>query len=142
MTRTENGQLAVYVSDNPFNEALIPSATDDEDLVVIDASGARTCREVEDIVGSEVWSAFDRGPYRHIVISNLLEGLYDSSVPTREAARILGRVKSKLQMLVELGAEITVYCQRRADAGTRSHFWASLCASADEIHYLSKTSES
>ena len=139
MTGAENGQLDVYVSDNPFNEALIPSAADDEDLVVIDASGARTCREVEDIVGGEVWSAFDRGPDRRIVISNLLEGLYDSSVPTREAARILGRVKSKLQMLVELGAEITIYCQRRADAGTRSHFWASLCASADRIHFLSKT---
>jgi hypothetical protein len=47
-------------------------------------------------------------------------------------------VKSRLETLVELGAEISIYCQRRTDAGTRSHFWASLCASADEIHFLNE----
>ena len=139
MTGIETGQLAVYVSDSPLNESLLPPPTDDKDLVVIDASHARTCLEVENIIRGEVWTAFDSGPHRRIIISNLLEGLYDSTVPTREAARMLGRVKSRLNTLVELGAEITVYCQRRNDAGTRSHFCASLCASADTIHFLGRT---
>lgn len=140
MTVDDTGQLAVYVSDKPIDDAVISSAPlNDPNPVVIDASRARTCREVEEIITAEVWPAFDREQVRHIIIPNLLEGLYDSSVPTREAARILGRVKSRLEMLVRLGAQITVFCQRRADAGTRSHFWASLCASADEIHFLSRT---
>ena len=136
MTGIETGKLAVYISDNPLDESLLQPPTDDKDLVVIDASYARTCLEVEDIIRNEVWAAFDNGPNRHIVISNLLEGLYDSTVPTREASRILGRVKSRLNTLVGLGAEITVYCHRRSDTGTRSHFCASLCASADTIQFL------
>ncbi len=138
MTGIETGTLAVCVSDSPLDGSLFPLPTDDN-LVVIDASNARTCIEVENIIRGEVWAAFDSGPNRRIVISNLLEGLYDSTVPTREAARMLGRVKSRLNTLVELGAEITVYCQRRKDTGTRSHFCASLCASADTIQFLSGT---
>lgn len=138
MTGIETGTLAVCVSDSPLNGSLLPPLTDDN-LVVIDASHARTCIEVEDIIRGEVWAAFDSGPKRRIVISNLLDGLYDSTVPTREASRMLGRVKSRLNTLVELGAEITVYCQRRNDTGTRSHFCASLCASADTIQFLSNT---
>jgi hypothetical protein len=127
--------ISVYLSDAPINAAVVSSASRDQNPRVIDVSGARTCREVEEII-SEVWSAFDRDCAHHIVIPNLLDGLYDSSVPTREAARILGRIKLKLRALVGLGAQITIFCQRRKDAGTRSHFWASLCASADEIHIV------
>jgi hypothetical protein len=132
MKEIETGYLAVYLSDEPVTIA------DEESAVIIDASNARTCGEVEEIV-NEAGTVFGSGPDRRIVISNLLDGLYDSSVPTREAAKILGRVKSRLETLVELGAEIAVYCRRRTDAGTRSHFCASLCASADRIHILNRS---
>jgi hypothetical protein len=75
-----------------------------------------------------------------MVLADLLEPLYDSSIPTREAAQILGRIKSELESMIEGGARVVVLCHRRsADLGTRAHFMASLCAAADRVHFLKST---
>jgi hypothetical protein len=75
-----------------------------------------------------------------MVLGDLLESLYDPSIATREASRTLGRVKSELESMVELGVRVVVICRRRTeDLGTRSHFLASLCASADRVHFLKST---
>ena len=74
------------------------------------------------------------------VLVDLLEPLYNVSIPTREAAHTLGRIKSELESMVEGGARVVVLCHRRAgDLGTRAHFMASLCASADRVHFLKST---
>ncbi len=75
-----------------------------------------------------------------IVLADVLEPLYDSSIPTREAAHTLGRIKSELHSMVETGARVAIICRRRSeDLGTRSHFLASLCASAHRVHCLKST---
>ena len=72
-----------------------------------------------------------------MILADLLEPLYDAAIPTREAAHTLGRVKSELESMVERGERVVVICRRRRDdLGTRSHFLASLCASADQVHFL------
>jgi hypothetical protein len=75
-----------------------------------------------------------------VVLAELLEPLYDASIPTRQAAYTLGRVKSELESMVQQGMRVVVLCSRRhRDLGTRSHFLASLCASADRVHFLKST---
>jgi len=75
-----------------------------------------------------------------IVLADLLEPLYETTIPTREASHILGRVKSELGSMVERGASVVVLCRRHPDdLGTRTHFLASLCASADRVHFLKST---
>jgi hypothetical protein len=75
-----------------------------------------------------------------LVFADLLEPLYDASVPTREAAHTLGRVKAELEAMVESGIRVVAICRRRTEElGTRSHFLASLCASADRVHFLKST---
>jgi hypothetical protein len=75
-----------------------------------------------------------------LVLADLLEPLYEASVPTREAAHTLGRVKAELEAMVESGARVVVICRKHTEQlGTRSHFLASLCASADRVHFLKST---
>ena len=75
-----------------------------------------------------------------MILADLLEPLYDASIPTRDAAHTLGRVKLELESMVERGARVAVICRRRTeDLGTRSHFLASLCASAGRVHFLKST---
>ena len=75
-----------------------------------------------------------------VVLADLLEPLYDTSIATRDAAHTLGRIKTELQSMVETGARVVVICRRhREDLGTRSHFLASLCASAGRVHFLKST---
>ena len=75
-----------------------------------------------------------------ILLAELLEPLYDASIPTREAAHTLGRLKAELESMVQQGMRVVVLCRRRSnDLGTRSHFLVSLCASADRVHFLKST---
>src|SRR5262245_3332696 len=74
-----------------------------------------------------------------IVLADLLGPLYDSSIATREAAHTLGRVKAELESMVDKGSRVAVVCRRRENLGTRGHFLASLCASADRVHFLKST---
>jgi len=75
-----------------------------------------------------------------MLLADLLEPLYDASIPTREAAHTLGRIKAELESMVEHGTRVVVLCRRRNnDLGTRSHFLMSLCASADRVHFLKST---
>jgi hypothetical protein len=74
------------------------------------------------------------------VICKPLEPLYDKSISTREAAQILGRLKLKFESMVENGSTVVAICQRHSeDLGTRTHFMASLCAVADQVHFRSNT---
>ena len=75
-----------------------------------------------------------------IVLADLLEPLYDISIPTRDAAHLLGRIKTELEAMAEGGARVVVLCRRRTgDLGTRAHFLASLCAAAGRVHFLKST---
>lgn len=91
-------------------------------------------------VDEEAIAAVKRSQRGAIVLADLLEPLYDSSISTRDAAHALGRIKSELDSMVERGERIAVLCANRdEDLGTRSHFLASLCASADRVHFLKST---
>ena len=110
--RMKTGQLIVYVTDDPIDDEAIASAKE----------------------------SIGPGHKPIVLIHNLLEPLYDTSICTREAAQILGRVKSTLKVLVANGLQIVVVCHRRPlDLGTRAHFVASLCASADHVHFRRST---
>jgi len=75
-----------------------------------------------------------------MILADLLEPLYDASIPTREAAHTLGLIKSELESIVEKGTNVAVICRRRPnDLGTRSHFLASFCTLADRVHFLKST---
>jgi hypothetical protein len=75
-----------------------------------------------------------------IVLADILEPLYDASIPTRDAAHTLGRIKAELESMVQQGTRVVVMCRRRTDdLGTRSLFLSSLCAAADRVHFLKST---
>ena len=71
------GQLIVYVSENPIDDAVVA-------LVKTTIPGA-------------------------IVLADLLEPLYDASIPTRDAAHTLGRIKSELESMVEEATRSTCH---------------------------------
>ena len=101
---------------------------------------ARSAGELEDIILHDLETAFLRFGTQHVLIPDLLGSLYDPTMSTRDAARILGRVKAKLEELAETGAQIVVLCREsEADLGTRSHFLSSLCASADRVYLRNNT---
>ncbi len=135
ITAADTGTLIIYVTEDPVDDAALSSAMDliPGEPIIIDASRAENCLELARTISRQT-------PDRNIVIANLLECFYDTSILTREAAQILGKVKASLDALVEDGAQIVVVCRRRAeDLGTRSHFIASLCASADRVYFRSRT---
>ena len=138
MTATDTGQLSVHVVDDPIDDASVASLVElvdgHQEPLLIDASQARTCWDFED------YMARVENNREIIIITNLLDPFYDTSILTREAARVLGRVKSILESLAVNGAKVFVLCHRRSsDLGTRSHFLASLCASADHVHFRRST---
>jgi len=107
-TAIHTGQLIVYITSDPIDDAAVASVK-------------------EAMPGA-------------LVLADLLEPLYDASVPTREAAHTLGRVKAELEAMVESGALVVIICRKHTEQlGTRSHFLASLCASADRVHFLKST---
>jgi hypothetical protein len=134
ITAAETGQLIVYVTDEPIDDAALSSAMEmiSGDAVIIDTSRMQSCSELARAIAAQT-------PDKHIIISDLLESFYDTSILTREAAQILGRVKAMLQALAAEGSQIVVLCRRRADRGTRSHFVASICASADRVYFRKST---
>jgi hypothetical protein len=135
ITATETGQLIVYVTDELIDDAAVASAMGmiSGEAVIIDTSRMQSCSDLAHAIASQT-------PDKNIIISDLLESFYDTSILTREAAQILGKVKATLQTLAEEGAQIVVLCRRRAeDLGTRSHFIASLCASADRVYFRKST---
>ena len=135
ITATETGHLIVYVTDDTIDDAALASAMGmiSGDAVIIDTSRMQNCADLAQAIAAQT-------PDRNIVISDLLESFYDTSILTREAAQVLGKVKSMLETLVEEGSQIVVLCRRRPeDLGTRSHFIASLCASADRVYFRRST---
>ena len=148
MTATDLGQFVIEISDDPIDERSEcerdsakqvrneRSESPDSKTVVI---RVRSCLELEETLSRLVQSGSE-SEHRTIVIPNLLDAFYDTSMLTREAAQSLGRVKSLLELLVENGVQVVALCQRRSDdLGTRSHFMASLCASADQVHFRKRT---
>ena len=84
-------------------------------------------------------SGYEQFQTRHILIPDPLSIFYDRKLPTRDAARILGRVKASLESLAVGGAQIIALCYRRPDTGTRAHFVLSLAASADTVYFRNST---
>ena len=52
---------------------------------------ARSAADLEFLIAHELESAFERFGTRHVLIPDLLAALYDPAIPTREAARMLGK---------------------------------------------------
>jgi hypothetical protein len=112
MIEEMKGQLIIYVSDDPIDEAAIASVPE----------------------------TMSHGDNPLVCVWNLLEPLYNSSMCTREAAGMLGQAKSALKALAARGLQIVVLCQHHSDdLGTRSHFMASLCGAADCVHFRRST---
>jgi hypothetical protein len=94
----------------------------------------------EELIDETTIASVKAGAPDSIVFVDLLEPLYDTSIPTREAAHLLGRIKAELESMVEKGSRVVVICRRRSEGlGTRSHFLASLCACASRVHILNNT---
>jgi hypothetical protein len=103
-------------------------------------SGQLTVYVADDVIDDATITSVKVGAPGAIVLADLLEPLYETSIPTREAAHMLGRVKTELESMVERGDRVVILCRRRpGDLGTRAHFLASLCASADRVHFLKST---
>jgi hypothetical protein len=142
MIATEAGHLVIHVVDDPVDAAAVASLDDAGQAgapVRIDARSARNCSELEDLIRREV-TGLEPAANAQVVVTNLLDVFYDASIPTRQAAQILGRVKSVLESLTGRGVDVDVFCRRRSgDLGTRSYFLASLCAAADRVYFRKST---
>ncbi len=101
---------------------------------------AASAEDLETIVVHQLETAFERFATRHVLIPDLLGALYKPTISTRDAARILGRMKSKLEELTEMGAHVVLLCRETAgELGTKAHFLSSLCSSADRVYFRSNT---
>jgi hypothetical protein len=102
---------------------------------------ARSAEDLENLVLHHLEDSFEKLGTRHVLIPDMLSSLYDSRISTRDAARILGRVKYKLEELSETGAQIVVLCRQSTpeDHGTRAHFLPSLCAAAHRVYMRNST---
>jgi hypothetical protein len=134
ITATETGHLIVYITDRPIDDKALASAKEmvSGDAAIIDTSRLQNCSDLILAIAAQT-------PAKNLVISDMMESFYDTSIPTREAAQMLGKAKAMLEALVEEGAQIVVVCRRRPDGGTRSHFIASLSAAADRVYFRSRT---
>jgi hypothetical protein len=120
MIATGAGLLTVCITEQP-SESVIAQAAND--YAVLRASKV-----------NNVEALLDRCRSSRILIDGLLDALDNPYMPTRDAARTLGRLKVRLEALAESGVEVVVLCHvRRKDRGARSHFLNSLCASADQV---------
>jgi hypothetical protein len=135
ITATETGHLIVYVTEDPIDDATLASAIDmvSGDAAIINTSQLRRCSDLAREIAGQT-------PRKNLIVSDMLELFYDSSIPTREAAQVLGKVKAMLEELVGDGCQIVVLCRRRHEnLGTRSHFMASVCAAADRVYFRRRT---
>jgi len=96
--------------------------------------------DLEHLVLYQLEQAMDKLSTRHVLFPDLLTTLYDPQIPTRDAARILGRVKARLEELVSNGAQIVLLCRQAGpELGTRAHFLSSLCTAADRVYFRNST---
>jgi hypothetical protein len=110
---------------------------------------ATSSQPVSDVPGTletlgEIWSRFHAVQRdlqaRQILVVGVLDRLYDPEILTRDAARTLGGIKSKLEQLAKDGFDVTVLCESpTGNLGTRAHFLSSLCASADQVSNASRS---
>ena len=101
---------------------------------------ARSVEDLETIILYNLEAAFDKFGTRHVLIPDLLGVLYDPGISTRDAARLLGRLKCKLEALASTGAQIVLLCRDTpVNLGTKAHFRSSLCASAHRVYLRSNT---
>jgi len=158
-----SGQFRVCITDRSIHDAAMQLSSsltrDGESLLILDACGcfepsrlsrcaphsagllhvfrASTTQPISETV-EDMWLRFNGAQRdlqsRQILVVGLLDRLYDPDILTRDAARTLGGIKSKLEHMAEDGFDVTVLCESRAgNLGTRSHFLSSLCAAADEV---------
>jgi hypothetical protein len=72
---------------------------------------------------------------RRVLMAGVLEHLYGKDLLTRDAARVLGRMKLALDAMVQSGMDVVVVCNACTDVlGVRSYLLPSLCAAAAKVH--------
>ena len=77
-----------------------------------------------------------------VLLTGVLEQLYGTDLLTRDAARVLGRIKIAMDAMVRAGMEVVVACRASSSAlGVRSYFLSSLCAVADQVHVFPSASQ-
>ncbi len=108
------------------------------------AAVVRNLHVIRAVNGSEVLAALglalevarEKMPARRVLIAGMLDPLYDRAMPTRDAARALGRMKRALGVLQRSGLEVVVVSSpEQADLGARRCLLASLCAAAGQVRY-------
>jgi hypothetical protein len=101
---------------------------------------AAAAEDMEAIVAHQLEDAFEKHGTKHVLVPDLLAALYHPRISTRDAARILGRIRGKLEQLAQHGAQIVILCRQEAgELGTKAHFQSSLCASADKVYLRNNT---
>jgi hypothetical protein len=100
---------------------------------------AKSAAEIEDIILHRLPLACERAGTRNVLIADLLSKLYDPAIPTRDASRILGRVKAKLEEMAQDCRILVLLRETRTDLGTRSHFLSSLSAAAGRVYFRNNT---
>jgi len=159
MTETISGQFRVCITNRAIQDAALELSgkltEEGEPLLIVDAIGCfepsrisrcaphsasllHVLRASTSQPIAEIWERFHGIQRdlqsRQILVVGLLDRLYDPGILTRDAARTLGAIKSKLEHLAEDGFDITVLCENQTGSlGTRSHFLSSLCAAADQV---------
>jgi len=155
---TAHGQFTVCITERPIRETALELSTeltaDGTPLLILDAAGcfeptamsqagpdlaryAHILRVPSSADFEAVWSSLlwaqQRFQARRALVVGLLNHLYDPQIQTRDAARALGRIKTKLEALTQHGLEVMVVCESGSPSGTRAHFIPSLCASAHQV---------
>ena len=154
------GQFRVSITNRSIQDSALELSAeltlDGEPLLILDACGcfepSRLSRCAPHSAGllhvlrastsesiEEIWSRLQGVQRdlqaRQILVVGLLDRLYDPGILTRDAARTLGGIKSRLEQLAESGFDVTVLCENQtANLGARSHFLSSLCASASQTN--------
>lgn len=79
---------------------------------------------------------------RRVLMAGVLEHLYGKDLLTRDAARVLGRMKLALDAMVKSGMDVVVVCSACTDGlGVRGYLLSSLCAAAGQVHVFPSTSQ-
>lgn len=74
-------------------------------------------------------------PGRRLMLVGVLDPLYDRRIVTREAARVLGKIKTVLEAAITCGLDVSVVCDvQPPEPGVRAYLVSSLCAMATEVH--------
>jgi hypothetical protein len=93
-----------------------------------------TTEELQTALWTALQAAGPEQGVRRVLLAGALEPLYSPGLSTRDAARILGRMKRAIEAMVDAGVEVAVACRvGPADLGARLCLLSSLCAAAERV---------